>query len=298
MIAISARQEAEGMPFRESSKLGYLAAVELNNHDEVEVLSFLAERPIHTVFMASLIRDNGVVSPRNRGSFYGYRGHDGALEGVALIGHATLVEARNEASLAALAHAAHDCSSAWLMRGEPNEIVRFWNEYKPKGKAPRLICSELLLEQRTPASSRGPLPNLHQASVENLEQVVAINAELFIQEAGRNPLETNPDGFRGRIARRIEQGRVWIWTRDGEIIFKADIVADTPQAIYLESLYVIPAERGKGYGLSCLSQLGSILLTRTEAICLTVNRQSQDVVAFYRKAGYRLHSNYETIYLQ
>jgi hypothetical protein len=127
---------------------------------------------------------------------------------------------------------------------------------------------------------------------------MTINAQLFIQEAGRNPLETNPNGFRERIARRIEQGRVWIWTRDDEVIFKADIVADTPQAIYLESLYVNPAERGKGYGLNCLSQLGSILLARTERICLTVNRQSQDVVAFYRKAGYRLHSNYETIYLQ
>jgi len=298
MIAIPARQEAEGMLFRESSKLGYLAAVELNNHDEVEVLSFLAERPIHTVFMASLIRDNGVVSPRNRGSFYGYRGHDGTIEGVALIGHATLIDARTNASLTSLAHAAQDFSDPCLMRGEPNEIVRFWNEYKPKGKAPRLSCSELLLEQSAPVSSRGPILELRQASLKNLEQVVAINCELFIQEAGRNPLETNPDGFRERIARRIKQGRVWTWIRDGEVIFNADIVADTPQAIYLESIYVTPAERGKGYGLSCLGQLGSVLLTRTKTICLTVNRQSQDVVAFYRKAGYRLHSNYETIYLQ
>jgi GNAT superfamily N-acetyltransferase len=298
MIATPLQRDTEARLLREPSKSEWPAAVELNNYDEAEVLGFLAERPIHTVFMASLIRDNGVVNPCNRGSFYGHRGHDGTLEGVALIGHATLVEARTDASLTALAHAARDCSGACLMRGEPNEIVRFWSEYLPKGKAPRLICSELLLEQRTPVSSQGPLLDLHQASLKNLEQVMTINAQLFIQEAGRNPLETNPNGFRERIARRIEQGRVWIWTRDDEVIFKADIVADTPQAIYLESLYVNPAERGKGYGLSCLSQLGSILLARTERICLTVNRQSQDVVAFYRKAGYRLHSNYETIYLQ
>jgi ribosomal protein S18 acetylase RimI-like enzyme len=270
----------------------------LTNCNAVEVLNFLAERPIHTVFMASLIRDHGLVSPCNRGAFYGHRGTDGRLEGVALIGHATLVEARNETSLIALAQTARACSSAYLMRGDPNEIVRFWNEYKPKGKAPRLICSELLLEQRTPASSRTPMLDLRQASLTSLEQVMAINAELFIQEAGRNPLETNPDSFRERLARRIEQGRIWVWTRGGEVIFKADIVADTPQAIYLESIYVDPAERGKGYGLTCLSQLGSILLTRTESICLTVNRHAHEVVKFYRKVGYHRHSYYETIYLR
>src|SRR3982751_3556297 len=36
-----------------------------------EVLAFLAERPIHTVFMSGLIRDNGLISFANRGTFYG-----------------------------------------------------------------------------------------------------------------------------------------------------------------------------------------------------------------------------------
>ncbi len=42
---------------------------ELNNGDEAEVLEFLAANPLHTVFMASQIRDNGLASPNNRGSF-------------------------------------------------------------------------------------------------------------------------------------------------------------------------------------------------------------------------------------
>jgi len=36
---------------------------ELNTADEAEVFEFLSARTIHTVFMASLIRDNGLVSP-------------------------------------------------------------------------------------------------------------------------------------------------------------------------------------------------------------------------------------------
>ena len=35
----------------------------LVNSDAAEVLQFLAQRPIHTVAMMSLIHDNGIVSP-------------------------------------------------------------------------------------------------------------------------------------------------------------------------------------------------------------------------------------------
>ena len=44
---------------------------ELTRRDEAEVVEFLSARPLHTVFMLGLIRDNGLLSPRNRGSFYG-----------------------------------------------------------------------------------------------------------------------------------------------------------------------------------------------------------------------------------
>src|SRR5690348_3985205 len=82
---------------------------ELNRDNESEVLEFLAANPLHTVFMASLIRDNGLNSPHNRGSFYACRDRVGQLEAVALIGHATLIDARTKASMAAFARLAGNC---------------------------------------------------------------------------------------------------------------------------------------------------------------------------------------------
>src|ERR1700686_4444391 len=76
---------------------------ELAAENQAEVLDFLSARPIHTVLMASLIRDNGLISPQNRGSFYACRTRQGELEGVALVGHVTVLEARTEAALAAFA---------------------------------------------------------------------------------------------------------------------------------------------------------------------------------------------------
>ena len=45
------------------------AISELGQSDQSEVIEFLSARPVHTVFMVGLIRDNGLLSPRNRGSF-------------------------------------------------------------------------------------------------------------------------------------------------------------------------------------------------------------------------------------
>ena len=82
------------------------ATFQLDGEHYDEVLGFLAERPLYTVMMTGLIRDHGLVSPLNRGSFFGCRDSQGRLKGVALIGHATLIEARTDAALAAFARVA------------------------------------------------------------------------------------------------------------------------------------------------------------------------------------------------
>ncbi|HEV7474636.1 MAG TPA: GNAT family N-acetyltransferase, partial [Pyrinomonadaceae bacterium] len=131
-----------------------------------------------------------------------------------------------------------------------------------------------------------------------IDNVMKVNSELAQAESGTDPMKRDPEGFRSRTAQRISRGRHWIWMEDGRLLFKADIIADTPEVIYLEGIYVEPAERGKGYGSMCLSQLGRRLLQRTGSICLTLNATKEKTKNFYTKAGFALRSYYDTIYLQ
>src|SRR5260370_10048268 len=112
---------------------------ELYEEDQTEALQFLAARPIHTVFMSSLIRDNGLTSPHNRGSFYACRDPKGNLEGIGLLGHATLVEARTEGALSAFASLLRNCFHAQLIRGEREPINQCWNLYASTDPHPRLL---------------------------------------------------------------------------------------------------------------------------------------------------------------
>jgi len=138
---------------------------------------------------------------------------------------------------------------------------------------------------------------LRVATQDDLELVVPVHAQMAYEESGVNPLEVDAAGFRSRCARRIAQGRVWVWVEDGRLIFKADIIAETPECVYLEGIHVHPAERSKGYGSRCLSQLAHNLLTRADSICLLVNEKNEKARDFYLRAGYKLRSTYDTIYL-
>lgn len=270
----------------------------LAEEHKAEVLAFLSERPLHTVYLTGYILDNGIVSPLNRGLFYGYRNSAGCLEGVALIGHATLFETRSGEALAAFASIAQTSPRTHLLMGEMEKVEHFWNFYGEGGQAPRLICRELLLEHRFPVEVKKPVRGLRRATLRDLEMLLPIHAEMAYEESGVNPLEKDPNGFRLRCARRIEQSRVWVLIENGRLIFKADIVSDTPDVVYLEGIYVAPEERGNGIGSCCLSQLTRNLLARTNVVSLLVNELNQTALTFYLKTGFKLRSHYDTIFLQ
>ena len=263
-----------------------------------EALGFLASKSVDSIYMTGLIQDNGVESPFNRGTFYAARDPGGTLEGVALIGHATLIEARTEEALAAFARLAKANPHAHVIVGQQDKIESFWSYYGKGGQRPRQICRELLFEQRQNALALEPVPELRRATLEDMPQIIPVNALMVEEESNVNPLETDAEGFRARLRRRIEQGRVWVWTRGPRLLFKVDVMAEAPGVIYLEGVFVHPLERGRGYGARCLSQLSRRFLTHEQSVCLLVNERNKGAQVFFFKVGYKLRACYDTIFLQ
>lgn len=265
--------------------------------EEAEALKFLSAHPVRNVIMLSLIRDNGFESGLNRGNFYACRDKHGALTGVALIGHHILFAGQCAETIGAFARRAREQRDAHVIVGDRESVGHFWAGYAQSGESPPLVQRELLLEQKWPIAVREFVAGLRLAVAADVEQVAAAHAQLAFDESRVNPLEVDREGFLARVLRRVEQGRVWVWIEDQRLIFKADIFSHTPEVIYLEGIYVNPSERGKGYGLRCLSQLSRELLSRAKSLCLLVNEQNGQARAFYGRAGYKVHSHYDTIYL-
>ena len=269
----------------------------LTNHDAAEVLQFLGQRPIHTVTMMSMINDNGVVSPFNRGTFYGCRDLHGQLEGVALVGHATLMETISDRALAALAQVARECPSTHLIMGEKERVADFWSHYSEAGRRQRLACREWLFELAWPVEAREPVVGLRPARTSELELVMPIQAQLAFNESGINPMQVDPQGFSERCLRRIEQGRTWVVLENDELIFKADVISKTAEVSYLEGVWVRDDSRHQHLGTRFMSELMRRLLEDTKSICLLVNETNERAHGFYRKCGFHFRATYETIFL-
>lgn len=270
----------------------------LKGEDEAEVLDFLSAHPLLTFVMTGWIKDNGLVSKLNRGTFYSSRNSRGELDGVALIGHITLFETNSDAALSAFADLLKVSPLAFGVMGQQQRVRRLMAYYTRDAKPPVKAFREALFEQRSKEQMEEPVSCLRRATPEEVDLVVPVHAAMTVEETGVNPLEVDPIGFRERCARRIQQGRVWVCIQDEEIVFKADVISDLPEINYLEGLYVRPQDRGQGLGSRCLKQLTNILLTHTKSVCLMTKEENSAAQGCYRSAGYRLREYYETLYLE
>ena len=270
----------------------------LTEADKKEVLSFLKVRPVHTVVMTSFIRDNGLENESNRGKFYGYRNPEGTLEAVALIGHTTLIETRSEEALKALATIARQSETPiHLIMSDDSTTERFWRNYADDYRQPRLVCTELLFELNFPFLVQDCEWEVRSAKAEELEMIAEAHAEVALIESGVNPLEKDREGFLRRCLRRIEQGRTFVVTENGKLIFKADVVAETDDVIYLEGIYVAPEMRGQNIGSKCLAKLGLQLLERAQHICLLSNVDFKGAHRSFEKAGFKNTDRCQSIFV-
>lgn len=263
---------------------------------EAEILATLSTPTLTNVVMAGFIRDNGLVSTQNRGRFYVCRNEQQQLEGVALIGHSILFDAFSEGAIEGFASVARRGPSPHLLMGEHNAVQRFWSYYADNKQSPRHVSPVLFLRRSEQFLLREDVPDLRLARPEDLESIVHAQAAMAVETSGVNPLQKDPVGFRQRYLRRIDKNRVWVLMQNRRLIFKLDVITETPDATYIEGVYVTREERGKGVGQNCLAAAGRKLLEQTRAIHLFVESQNTRTIAFYLKLGFDIAGRYDLLY--
>jgi predicted GNAT family acetyltransferase len=173
----------------------------------------------------------------------------------------------------------------------------FWMHYSDGRRQPRLTCTELLFELNFPMLVQKCEWTVRPARMEELEQVAEAHGEVAFIESGVNPLVKDREGFLKRVARRIEQERIFVVVEGGKLIFKADIIAETDDAIYLEGIYVAADHRGQGIGSKCLASLSLSLLDRVQHISLLSNVSFKGAHKSFAKAGFTKTDQCTTLFV-
>jgi len=184
-----------------------------------------------------------------------------------------------------------------MIMADPKTIDEFWKSYSFNGHAPRRLCREISFSLNHSPGKLEPVSTLRAATIADLPQVLPIHAAMAYEESGIDPSQSDPGGFLMRSRRRIEQRRVWVWIESGELIFKADVIAHTPDAIYLEGIYVCADARRQGYGSRCVADLSRRFLRRTKSISVLVNQERPAAQRFFQTIGFISSGLYDTIYL-
>lgn len=282
-----------------SPVIGNSGAFALTRDDAEDVLQFLPTKPPHCAYLIGLIHEHGLVSRLNRGTLYGSKNFLGELRGVALVGHATIIEPTNKESLKDLAEAANNCNSKHLIMCEERWAEQFWKYHGTRDRSNASERRELLLELRWPLvqSNKNRL-QLRLATSNDLELLIPVHARLARHQSGVDPRDVDKEGFVERYEQRIKNGRTWILTENDQLVFKADVITQTHETCYLEGVWVNPDVRSMGYGRACMAELARMLLWRSGSISVLVNDDDAEAQSFYKSCGFQVRGSYRTVFLR
>ena len=273
-----------------------LTAQRLTAEDEAEVRRFLAERPLQTFGLLGLIADNGLVSPHNRGDFFAYRGIDRQLEGVALLGYNTIIDARSEEAIQVFAELAKAVVNPFLILAREPQINCFIEYYSDAMYKCTAIDRYWLFNHCGTPDNRDPLPGVRLATIADLEMVAHAHNQCGIEETGVDGLALDAEGFTSRCARRIEHGRTWVWVANNKVVLKLEVITATREVAYFESLWVHPDERGKGYGTRFINQVSARLLDESDKVCLLAPETNTASHRLYRKARFEAIDSFSVMF--
>jgi predicted GNAT family acetyltransferase len=265
--------------------------------DLAEVLELLGRDPVADVFVASRVHSSGLAAGLLGGDLWGYR-EAGRLVAICYSGAnlvpvaASAEAARTFAGLAA--QRGRRCSS---MLGPADAVLAMWELLRARWGPAREVRPHqpLLAIADPPAVPADPL--VRRVWQHEIDTVLPACIAMFTEEVGVSPV--GKDGgahYRARVAEMVCAGRAFARFEDGDVVFKAEIGAVTPQACQVQGVWVRPDRRGEGL---CAPGMAAVVRHAQRDIApvvtLYVNDYNLPARSAYRRVGFREIGEFATV---
>ena len=250
--------------------------------DLERILAFCDEDPVERVFLEDVAR-------RGLGRFVALE-EGGRVVAICHVGANVVPSGRGTAEFAPLAFE----DEPRMIVGEERAVTELWDVLSPGAPEPlddRPGQPVYVLDESPPPGGSG----LRAATLADLDVLVPASAHAYVEEVGVDAYARDPGLFEWRTRAQVEQGRSWIWRRDGQVLFKAEASAWTEKAVQLQQVWVEPELRGRGYAKCALADLCRLLLATTPIVCLFVRPENAPAIALYEAVGMRRTITYRSL---
>lgn len=264
--------------------------------DAAAVWRVLDQDPVGSCMVAARVADYGVDPRSIGGELWTRRGVDESL----CYAGANLIPLRGAADdLNAFAEQAMSttrrCSS---LVGRAELVLPMWQLLdRAWGPARDVRASQPLLALHAMPSC--PMdPSVRQVRPDELDAYLVAAVDMFIGEVGVDPRQVDGGhGYRRRLANLITAGRAWARFEHGEVVFKAEIGAQSPAVGQIQGVWVHPERRGHGLGAAGTATLAAVIVGTGRVASLYVNDFNTVARATYQRVGFSPVGTFATVLL-
>src|SRR5580692_10263819 len=261
---------------------------QLDERDRQAALAICDRDPVTNVFVSSRVRALGLEPGRLGAQLWGH-GTGGRLQSLCYSGANMVPVAATPDAVVAFADRAlrqgRRCSS---VVGPAAEVQALWALLRPRWGPAREIrpVQPVMVTAGPPPVAPDPL--VRRVRIDELDILWPACVAMFTEEVGVSP--TIGDGgasYRARLEQLIRSGRAFARIEHGQVIFKAEIGAVTPQVCQVQGVWVRPEYRGQGLAAPGMAAVVvEAAKSLAPLVTLYVNEFNQPARAAYLRTGF------------
>jgi RimJ/RimL family protein N-acetyltransferase len=137
-----------------------------------------------------------------------------------------------------------------------------------------------------------PLRRTTRRDVDVLARAAGI---MHREEMSADSAPPDAGAWRTRMAQLVDRGWSWAWIEGGEVVFKAELSAWTPDVVQVQGVFTAPSRRGHGVATSGMAALCALLLESVPLVSLYVNGYNEIALRLYRRLGFEQQAEFATV---
>jgi predicted GNAT family acetyltransferase len=261
----------------------------LDDRDRAAALEVCAADPVANVFVESRIRIFGADPGRLGAQLWGFE-QGGRLVSLCYSGANLVPVQATSAAVSAFADRAlrqgRRCSS---LVGPSAAVSELWGFLRPYwGPARDVRAAQPLMAISGPPSV-APDQAVRRVRVDEIDVLLPASIAMFTEEVGVSPVAGDGGAlYRARVTELVQSGRSFARIDAGQVVFKAEVGAVTPQACQVQGVWVDPTLRGRGLSVGGMAAvLQACLESLAPTVSLYVNDFNAPARRSYERVGFR-----------